>query len=110
MRNYTPDVWIIVEIHSPKHGTQYRVLAGWYGGYLYGDSWRLNSGIVEVKEFDNRYEFIGDSGSVYLCYKSAQRTSGMTQSVLNTYSAQLESLKDGSYIKEVEVKDIPLKI
>lgn len=110
MRTYTPDVWIIVKIHSPKHGTHHRVLAGWYGGYAGSDSWKMNSGITEIKDFGDRYEFAGESGSVYICYKTAERTSGYTRSILMYYEKEIENLNDGSYIKEVDVKDIPLKI
>lgn len=62
---YLPDSWVLVKI---KDG-DYRVLAGWSGGYLDGDSWRLNSGIARVTSVPGAgYDVHGDSGSVYRCF------------------------------------------
>lgn len=50
----------------------YRVLAGWSGGYLNGDSWRMNSGIVSCQafsDFADYFVFEGSSGSAYRCSK-----------------------------------------
>ena len=60
MNVYQPDLWVVLKI-----GDMYKVFGSWYGGYLHGDSWRLNSGIREVKIIDNKIEFHGYSGSVY---------------------------------------------
>jgi hypothetical protein len=49
----------------------YKVLGGWSGGYLDGDSWRMNSGIVSVTEEDDYFLFHGYSGSVYKCHKES---------------------------------------
>lgn len=81
--HYTPDNWVIVKI--TRDGSQesiYKVLAGWYGGYCSGDSWRLNSGITKIEQDENTYTFYGSSGSVYVCYKGAERLSSNTFSVL----------------------------
>jgi len=110
MTIYTPDAWVIVKIYSPKHGAHYRVLAGWYGGFTGCDVWRMNSGIVAIKEYEKYYDFVGDSGSSYKCHKNEEKTTSLTQSVFMGYAEQLENLKDGSYMKQVEVKDIPLEI
>ena len=45
---YTPDGWMIVKITGTN--PHYRVFGSWRGGYLSGDSWRMNSGIISVKE------------------------------------------------------------
>jgi hypothetical protein len=63
MTIYTPDNWVILHIKGPTE--HYRVLAGWSGGYLDGDSWKMNSGIVRVEKTEEGYDFIGSSGSVY---------------------------------------------
>jgi len=68
---YTPDNWIIIKL-TTEEATFYKVLAGWSGGYLDGDAWRMNSGIEEVKESADYYDFIGNSGSVYRCYKGSE--------------------------------------
>jgi hypothetical protein len=60
-----PDNWVVVKVAKDL----YKVLAGWSGGYLDGDRWRLNSGISEVKEDGDYWLFISKSGSVYKCHK-----------------------------------------
>lgn len=62
---YRPDNWVVIKINGPH--PHYRVLAGWSGGYLDGDAWRLNSGITKVTKEDNRLFFHGSSGSTYAC-------------------------------------------
>tara|TARA_R110000782_G_scaffold108917_3_gene197624 strand:+ start:1230 stop:1754 length:525 start_codon:yes stop_codon:yes gene_type:complete len=67
-----PDNWVVLEIMASVNDTKpptYKVLAGWSGGYLDGDYWKLNSGIVEVRELDKSWVFIGHSGSEYVCGK-----------------------------------------
>jgi len=66
-----PDNWVIVKVVG-RGDTYYKVLAGWSGGYLDGDSWRLNSGIEKVEESEDYYDFIGYSGSVYRCRKNCE--------------------------------------
>lgn len=70
MSEYQPDNWVVLKVKEGK-GTFpfYKVLGGWSGGYLSGDSWRLNSGVTEVKEDGDYYEFYGESGSCYRCHK-----------------------------------------
>jgi hypothetical protein len=67
MNRYTPDSWELVKITGTD--PHYRVFGSWSGGYLDGDSWRLNSGIVMVEEEDDYYLFHGHTGSVYQCHK-----------------------------------------
>lgn len=70
---YQPDNWVILKVQPDEYTAPfYRVLAGWSGGYLDGDSWRLNSGIDEIKEDGDYYLFIGASGSTYKCHKNAE--------------------------------------
>ena len=70
MSEYRPDNWVVLKVKEGK-GTFpfYKVLAGWSGGYLSGDSWRINSGVTEVKEDGDYYEFYGETGSCYCCHK-----------------------------------------
>ena len=63
---YTPDNWIIF---YTKELDLYKILAGWSGGYLGGDAWRINSGIVSIEEKGDHYLIYGNSGSCYKCYK-----------------------------------------
>ena len=68
---YTPDNWVIVKIAHPDE-VIYKILGGWSGGYLDGDSWRLNSGITKVEEDGDYFIFHGYSGSAYQCHKDAE--------------------------------------
>jgi hypothetical protein len=61
-----PDRWVVVKISS-EHGTGYKVLGSWYGGYAYGNAWRMNSGITRVEKTDHSFLFYGNSGSCYEC-------------------------------------------
>ena len=80
---YTPDNWVIVRIpHEDKH--IYKVVAGWSGGYLHGDSWRVNSGIIHIEDCGDSYRFHGESGSVYKCRKDCEFERANIHGVLNT--------------------------
>jgi hypothetical protein len=70
MSEYTPDNWVMIKLAGPE-GPKYKVLAGWSGGYLDGDSWRLNSGVTAVHEDEAFYYFYGSSGSCYRCSKDS---------------------------------------
>lgn len=72
-----PDKWVMLKIQSAEE-TLYKVLGSWHGGYLYGDSWRLNSGICKAEETEGCLIFYGYSGSRYLVHD-------------NNYGTHLES-------------------
>ena len=69
MSNYTPDNWVVIKMDGDE--PHYRVLAGWSGGYLDGNSWKMNSGIVRVEIDGDYYRFYGLSGSCYSCHKES---------------------------------------
>jgi len=69
MTDYNPDNWVIIKINGDD--PHYRVLAGWSGGYLDGDSWRMNSGITRAEDAGDRFNFYGSSGSCYSCGKES---------------------------------------
>ena len=87
---YCPDNWVIVKITHPEE-VVYKILAGWSGGYLYGDSWRMNSGIVRASTEGDCTLFYGSSGSVYKCHKDHQRLSNITAGI---YEALVKQGKD----------------
>jgi hypothetical protein len=87
MSGYTPERWVVLEFVTPEETIQ-KVFAGWYGGYLDGDSWKLNSGNRAERELDDRWEFDGYSGSIYVCHKSAYGLSGYMTSLLSDWSEQ----------------------
>lgn len=77
-KDYTvPHKWVVLKIQSAEE-TFYKVLGSWHGGYLYGDSWRLNSGICKAEKADGCTIFHGYSGSRYLVHD-------------NNYGTHLES-------------------
>jgi len=101
MSEYTPDKWLIVTISG--YDPHYRVFATWSGGYLDGDSWKMNSGITSVTEDDYYYYFKGSSGSVYNCRKTSYGSNGYGLSVINNFIKQSE--KDGVFIIEIMGED-----
>jgi len=83
--NYNPDYWQVIKIASPEKGPIYKVFATWIGGFDKGESWKLNSGITEVRFNEPPYiDFVGWSGSIYTVvnYDSCYRTSAWTGSIL----------------------------
>ena len=90
MSEYTPARWVVLEVNNGKE-TVNKVFAGWYGGYGGSDSWKLNSGNFKEEEFDDRWEFTGYSGSVYICRKSAY---GMSVYMGQVYQTWLDGLKE----------------
>ena len=83
MSNYTPDNWVVLKIDNDGE-ILYKVLAGWSGGYLSGDAWRMNSGITEVKADSDGYLFFyGASGSCYQCHKDTYRLTMANGGVYN---------------------------
>lgn len=71
LSDYQPDNWVVLKIINEQE-TLYKVLAGWSGGYLHGSSWRMNSGITQMKEDEEYYYFYSYSGSCYKCHKETQ--------------------------------------
>lgn len=98
---YRPDNWVIIKIDNKKDPIFYKVLGGWSGGYLDGNSWRMNSGIVSIKEDDEYYYFGGSSGSVYKCFKKSEF---VRMNISGIYDQLME--KDG--VECVPVEDIKL--
>ena len=85
MSEYTPDNWVILKIKEGKYDKGlYKVLGGWSGGYLDGDSWRMNSGITGVEKQAHLYGFYGSSGSVYWCHQGSYRLTMANAGVYNS--------------------------
>jgi len=82
MKKYYPDRWVILKITLPNE-TFYKVLGSWFGGYLHGNSWRMNSGIVAIEREGDYYHFVGDSGSQYICHKNTYGTHMLSSGVIN---------------------------
>lgn len=88
----TPDKWVILKLtEKDSEESIYKVFASFYGGYLDGDSWKINSGIesVEIKEDNKFISFKGYSGSSYECsllesaYGTSSYAGGVMQNIIN---------------------------
>lgn len=90
MNEYTPDRWAILELKGDN--PHYRVLGGWSGSYLYGGSWRLNSGITRHEFEGDCWKFYGSSGSLYRCHADSY---GMNTASVGTYN-QMKDLHGNS--------------
>jgi len=81
----TPDRWEIIKIKDGDKDPVYKVLAGWLGGYLSGESWRLSSGLGEVIEDGDFYLMKNVSGSVYKCHKNCRGFTNLSEEVYSGY-------------------------
>lgn len=79
-----PDRWVVLKMSTQDSETIYKVFATWFGGYLDGDSWKINSGITDMREDEDYFYFIGFSGSKYACRKGAYGTNSYTHGVLTS--------------------------
>ena len=106
MSEYMPDNWVVLKIDVEDQPVLYKVLAGWSGGYLDGDHWRFNSGIVRVVEHEKYWEFYGSSGSCYICYKGQYRlrmnTSGIYNQLKETFGDGVEMMPEDTDWVNVE--------
>lgn len=89
MSTYTPDRWKVLRFTSPKYGQIDKVLAGWKGGYMGADWWKLNSGNESMEEFEDRYEFKGYSGSTYVCFKHREGFTLLSETVFNRFKKEV---------------------
>ena len=80
----TPDRWVVLKIPQTGTTSLYKVFGSWAGGYLDGDRWKANSGVVSLEEDDDYYYFIGYSGSCYKCHKKGYGVmTSYSQSILD---------------------------
>ena len=100
MSEYKPDRWVVLKI-TDNDKVGYKVMGGWYGGYLDSDSWRINSGISKVELDGDTYKFYGYSGSIYLCHKDFYGTTMLMSSVLPD-SNNVEILPDSDFTTLLE--------
>lgn len=102
MTHYKPDNWVVIRFKGDD--PHYRVLAGWSGGYLSGNSWRMNSGITR-SEFDGDYwHFYGSSGSCYKChvdsYMLKTNNIHIWKQLQELHGDKVELLEDQAWLKE----------
>lgn len=87
---YNPDRWMLLEIESPEGKKFLKVFATCAGGYTGGDSWRINSGVDKVVDNEDKWDFIGASGSCYSCFKGGYGVAGAyNYGVLDSFKKQV---------------------
>lgn len=93
----TPDSWVVLKITTETE-VIHKVLAGWSGGYLYGDSWRLNSGITLAFVREDSVDFYGNSGSLYHCRKDSyglrMGTAGIYNDIVSQFGDAVEMMPE----------------
>lgn len=99
MSAYTPDRWVVIDI-TYKGETVRKVLGGWIGGYAKADSWRLNSGVTEVKDEGDFFLFSGSSGSVYKCWKQSEGMTSLSASIYDSLIKQATE-SNGEWVVEL---------
>lgn len=102
---YTPDGYAILKIQA--YGCDViviKVFGSWSGGYLDGDSWRINSGIIDVKENEDEYVVTGYSGSQYILHKTINHISSYNKGVLEDMIGELHSY--GHRAELITIKDV----
>jgi hypothetical protein len=104
MSTYTPDTWVIVRMKTSDE-TVYKVLAGWYGGFSTGDSWKLSSGITQVKEFAGVCEFLNYCGSTYECFDNAEGLSSLTNNMLQSWTLNVTPESLSTSIERISIDE-----
>ena len=104
MSEYCPDAWVLLKFTSTEYGEIYKILAGWYGGYLNGDSWKINSGVTELKDAGTHWEVHGYSGSIYKCGKSTERIIGITSGILNSLTETIKN-SPGAELEVIDTQE-----
>lgn len=104
-RIYTPDAWTVLRI-AYKDEVIYKVMGGWYGGYLHGDSWQLNSGIVAFEKEGEFWLFHGHSGSTYKCHENSERMTGLMSMILGSWMEDADPIITIVPIDELDLEDV----
>ena len=107
MNTYNPDNWVI--IHVDGNTPHYRVLCGWHGGYLHGDSWKLSSGIEGLEDCGTYWKLPQTSGSVYHLRKGGEHISGITAGVLATLETKNCTRVDfNTFVKDFNNRELAI--
>jgi hypothetical protein len=96
---HKPDRWVIIKFETQDE-TYYKALCGWFGSYLDGAFWRINSGITKIDEEDGYYIIRGYSGSSYKVSKKGygfSHESLMVWDRIKNDCGTMVSLLDGNH-------------
>jgi hypothetical protein len=105
-RVYRPDRWVILELKKEGFGAFYKILAGWSGGYLDGDEYRVSSKIDKFSKEDNIIRFTNRSGSTYECNVDLEGFSSLTSSI---YSQVSSDKSKKNYVAQIDFIDFEEK-
>lgn len=101
MSVYVPDRWLVIAVtNAETNQVVDKVLAAWYGTFAGDERWQLNSGIKFAKQFNDRFEFHGYSGSIYVCYKPLYGVTSLSNGILKHWQRQ------GMPVKVLEEYDV----
>lgn len=89
-QNITPDRWVAVQIET-EEDRYTRIIAGWVGGYFGSDSYSISTPIVEEREDEHHIHFSTESGSTYICNRSAEGFTSHTRDIYDAVSGGAES-------------------
>lgn len=97
-----PDKWLLLKITPNDSEEQvYKVFATWFGSYLSGSSWRMNSGVMSARLENDYIVFTGHSGSEYWCLINGYGCTGYGRSVLGEF---IENAKPHAKIEVMDEK------
>ena len=82
MNEYCPDRWVIVDYGGANGKDRYAIMAGWRGGYLYGDSWRRSSPLTSAVKKEDGWVVETGSGSRYFLSEKSIGVTMTTQSLI----------------------------
>lgn len=92
-----PDNWVVIKVCS--EAPHYRLVCSWYGGYIHGNSWRVNSSIVSCTKKDRHFLFEGKSGSLYACHQDSYKMTSIMScpfEAFRTNNIQVEILDENT--------------
>lgn len=101
---YRPDNWVVIRI-SKENKTIDKILSGWAGSYLYGESWRLSSGVTKILDKDDHFEIHNQSGSVYLCSKNRYGFNITSQGILSSWEKSANE-RDDIDLKLLSIEEV----
>lgn len=100
---YIPDAYEILKIKVyGQDNITLKVFGSWNGSYLGSDSWRVNSGIVSIKDEGDNYLVSGYSGSQYLLSKHKHEISQYNSMILDDMIGELRSYGHQADIISIE--------
>lgn len=108
MSYYNPDNAVAIKITNKNGETHYRIFGGWLSSYLYGSSYRVNSGVTKVFYDDKYFYFEGESGSIYKCRKVEAYFNQYCSNVLEQLCNSVR--ENGGSVEVIDMLDVEAKL